>query len=316
MAANPLEAMSHSILRFIFWSAVISLPYVAAGAGTSDRAAHDQQVFPTPTPQPHGILRRFTQKDSNHLAEVLRLAQVTFHPPFVAEFCSRDHLSLDTRPRYLADCDAGNSACRYIFAPSERGEARRLEPQLARNSTFHSTFRRQSETDEFIQELARLYSESVTIVQLGHTAEGREMLGTKISTSALVPGMKSAAPKLGFVVLGPQHAREWRRPYSYKCDRLPKDAEDQMEALLGAAPAGRSVYGTPFNMRAFKHSFLLNHIWVFRKFQLKLKRRRRADWQSLRAALSYGFAIPPEWIRPVGEETGVSAYAPKPEFVF
>jgi threonine aldolase len=53
-------------------------------------------------------------------------------------------------------------------------------------------------------------------------------------------------------------------PYSYKCDRLPKDAEDQMEALLGAAQAGRSVYGTQFNVRAFKHSFL--HIWAFENF--------------------------------------------------
>jgi extracellular matrix protein 14 len=45
------------------------------------------------------------------------------------------------------------------------------------NSTFHSTFHRQSETDEPMQELVRLYPESVTIVQPGHSAEGREMLG-------------------------------------------------------------------------------------------------------------------------------------------
>ncbi|KAJ7480255.1 hypothetical protein B0H11DRAFT_2025476, partial [Mycena galericulata] len=35
-------------------------------------------------------------------------------------------------------------------------------------------------------------------------------------------------------------------PYSYKCDKLPKDVEDQMEALFGAAQAGRRVYGTGF----------------------------------------------------------------------
>ncbi|KAJ7669869.1 hypothetical protein DFH06DRAFT_1037872 [Mycena polygramma] len=35
-------------------------------------------------------------------------------------------------------------------------------------------------------------------------------------------------------------------PYPYECDRQPKDVEDQMEALLGAAQAAKSVYGTPF----------------------------------------------------------------------
>ncbi|KAJ7856271.1 hypothetical protein B0H14DRAFT_2578995 [Mycena olivaceomarginata] len=281
MAANPLEAMSNSILRFIFWSAVISLPYVAAGAGTGDRAAHDQQVFPTPTPQPHGILRRFTQKDSNHLAETHDL----------------DIWQIATQGTQHVD----------IYSPRPRLASRvpfcRPRTLLAISALqFHI----QSETDEFIQELARLYSESVTIVQLGHTAEGREMLGTKISTSALVPGMKSAAPKLGFVVLGPQHARE--------CDRLPKDAEDEMEALLGAAQAGRSVYGTPFNMRRLAlicsaSGNILDHMYSTAGIKY-------AYAAFLRDMGTYGFAIPPEWIRPVGEETGVSAYAPKPEFVF
>jgi hypothetical protein len=52
-----------------------------------------------------------------------------------------------------------------------------------------------------MEEMARLHPESVTILQLGHTGEEREMLGMKISA----PG---TGPKLGFVVLGPQHARE------------------------------------------------------------------------------------------------------------
>ncbi|KAJ7466653.1 hypothetical protein B0H11DRAFT_1921841 [Mycena galericulata] len=40
-------------------------------------------------------------------------------------------------------------------------------------------------------------------------------------------------------------------PYSYKCDKLPKDAENQMEVLLGAAQAGRGVYGTGFATGTF-----------------------------------------------------------------
>ncbi|KAJ7048836.1 hypothetical protein C8F01DRAFT_1379375 [Mycena amicta] len=41
-----------------------------------------------------------------------------------------------------------------------------------------------------------------SLLQLGHTAEGREMLGLRVSKP-------SNATKLGFMVMGPQHAREW-----------------------------------------------------------------------------------------------------------
>ncbi|KAJ7343834.1 hypothetical protein DFH08DRAFT_871334 [Mycena albidolilacea] len=481
MAVNPLEAMSHSILRFIFWSAVISLPYVAAGA------AHDQQVFHTPAPQPHGILRRFTPKNSNHLAEVLRLAQThdldiwqiaTEGTPHVDIYSPPSALSLPSA--LLSIPHSASNISVAIPHPGPR-EVKPADWNLSslENSTFHSTFHRQSETDEFIQELARLHPESVTIEQLGHTAEGREMLGMKISKSASASGMTSAAPKLGFVVLGPQHAREWvatstalylahallanasehnslapllevydfhiipspnpdgyeyswdidrfwyknrqivgpgakcvgidmnrnwgfhwkphakhpllwdspsdldlddlnedddadlkkkkkkkkkqkaepadpcshwypghrafeahevnnlanyltkihgvgrgakggvaawvdlrsygqmlATPYSYKCDRLPKDAEDQMEALLGAAQAGRSVHGTQFNTGSLCELLyrapgnILDYVYSTASIKY-------AYAAFLRDTGTYGFAIPPEWIRPVGEETGV-----------
>jgi len=35
-------------------------------------------------------------------------------------------------------------------------------------------------------------------------------------------------------------------PYSYSCNRMPKDAEDQIEAALGAANALRQAHGTYF----------------------------------------------------------------------
>jgi hypothetical protein len=43
-------------------------------------------------------------------------------------------------------------------------------------------------------------------------------------------------------------------PYSYSCKATPKDAEDQLEAAMGAANALRTVHGTPFVV-----SLLTNH---------------------------------------------------------
>lgn len=40
-------------------------------------------------------------------------------------------------------------------------------------------------------------------------------------------------------------------PYSYSCKRYPKDAEDQIEAGLGAARALQDVHGTTFMVSGF-----------------------------------------------------------------
>lgn len=37
-------------------------------------------------------------------------------------------------------------------------------------------------------------------------------------------------------------------PYSYNCKRIPKDAEDQIEAAMGAAKAIKNAHGTAFTV--------------------------------------------------------------------
>lgn len=66
-----------------------------------------------------------------------------------------------------------------------------------------------------MQKLAELHPEIVTIHNIGHSAEGREMLALTLS----IPSVDTAAHtvpgpgKLGFVIVGAQHAREVRPPF-------------------------------------------------------------------------------------------------------
>ena len=57
-----------------------------------------------------------------------------------------------------------------------------------------------------MQDIANLYPELVSVVQLGHSGEGREMLGMKISRPSEVEN--ELVQKKGFVITGAQHARE------------------------------------------------------------------------------------------------------------
>lgn len=81
------------------------------------------------------------------------------------------------------------------------------------NSTYHSSYHPLWEVDAFIHELARLYPETASVFELGHSAEGREMWGLKISRQS--SANESATPKLGFVITGAQHAREVRSFLSF-----------------------------------------------------------------------------------------------------
>lgn len=71
-----------------------------------------------------------------------------------------------------------------------------------KNNTFHDSYHPLHEIDMFISELVDSFPELVTVIKLGHSAEGREMLGVKLSRNI---GKK---PRLGFVIHGAQHARE------------------------------------------------------------------------------------------------------------
>ncbi|CDZ98302.1 peptidase m14 [Phaffia rhodozyma] len=91
-------------------------------------------------------------------------------------------------------------------------------------------------------------------------------------------------------------------PFSYSCDDFPPDAEDLMEALLGAAKALRSVQGT-----AYKTGQVCELVyraagdsvdWTYGNQEIK--------WSAsmeLPDTGTYGFLLPPREIRPVAEET-------------
>lgn len=83
------------------------------------------------------------------------------------------------------------------------------------NTTYHNSYHPLFEIDSFMDHLAALYPEHVSLYELGHSAEGREMLamhihedyseGEKVETKR-----KTRTPKgkKGFVIMGAQHARE------------------------------------------------------------------------------------------------------------
>ncbi|KAI0764918.1 hypothetical protein C8Q74DRAFT_1284717 [Fomes fomentarius] len=79
------------------------------------------------------------------------------------------------------------------------------------NTTYHAVYHPLYEIESFMEDLASSNPSLVQLVNLGHSSEGREMLGMKISKefSLLSSGRSSSTKKAGFVITGAQHAREW-----------------------------------------------------------------------------------------------------------
>ncbi|TFY70250.1 hypothetical protein EVG20_g2767 [Dentipellis fragilis] len=89
------------------------------------------------------------------------------------------------------------------------------------NATFHAAYHTLVGIDAFVGALADGYPQQVTLVQLGHSGEGREMYAVEIQgVGELGSGSGSASGEeegggggekreMGFVVTGAQHAREW-----------------------------------------------------------------------------------------------------------
>ncbi|TFY63501.1 hypothetical protein EVJ58_g3211 [Rhodofomes roseus] len=307
------------------------------------------------------------------------------------------------------------------------------------NTTFHSEYHPLDEIEDFVQVMAGMYPDLVQLVNIGHSAEGREMAAMRISK----PGTKTKV-KPGFVLTGAQHAREWvatstvlylthalvsssseayamsslldlydfhiipvpnpdgyvytwehdrfwyknrqiigpyekcvgidmnrnwghkwkaradfptatikkksktptdpctpwypghrafespevnnianyittlpalkayldlrsygqmvSTPFAYSCKKTAKDAEDQIEAALGAARAIRLAHGTSFTVGSLCSMLYKapgNVVdWMYAKAGIKYSYAVH-----LRDTGTYGFSLPPEWIRPVGEET-------------
>jgi len=91
-------------------------------------------------------------------------------------------------------------------------------------------------------------------------------------------------------------------PFSYSCKKFPRDAEDQLEAALGAVSALRQPYGTSFMTGTLCSMFYRAHgnivDWMYKRAGIKYSYAAH-----LRDTGTYGFALPPHLIRPVGEET-------------
>ncbi|KIM38505.1 hypothetical protein M413DRAFT_447732 [Hebeloma cylindrosporum] len=91
-------------------------------------------------------------------------------------------------------------------------------------------------------------------------------------------------------------------PYSYTCNRVPKDAEDQIEAALGASQKLKSIHGTDFqtgSLCSMLYAAPGNILdWMYSREAIKY-----SYVAHLRDTGTYGFALPAKWIRPTGEET-------------
>ncbi|KAI0321427.1 hypothetical protein OF83DRAFT_1099774 [Amylostereum chailletii] len=91
-------------------------------------------------------------------------------------------------------------------------------------------------------------------------------------------------------------------PYSYSCKRSPKDAEDQLEAISGAAHMMKKSHGTSFTTGTLCSTLYRapgNVVdWMYHQVGVKYSFAAH-----LRDTGTYGFALPEQWIRPVGEET-------------
>ena len=79
------------------------------------------------------------------------------------------------------------------------------------NTTFHNEYHPLYEVDEFLEHIAALFPERVTLFELGHSAEGREMYAVRISSNADTV-VRGGERRKGFVISGAQHAREVRLP--------------------------------------------------------------------------------------------------------
>ncbi|KAG7095009.1 hypothetical protein E1B28_005803 [Marasmius oreades] len=91
-------------------------------------------------------------------------------------------------------------------------------------------------------------------------------------------------------------------PFSYSCNRYPTDLEDQTEAAQGAIASLKNVHGTVFAAGSLCSNLYTapgNLIdWMYKRVGIKY-----TYVAHLRDTGTYGFALPAELIRPVGEET-------------
>ena len=100
------------------------------------------------------------------------------------------------------------------------------------NTTFHDSYHPLPQIENFMQELVDAHPETARLINLGRSAEGRDILGLTISIGdddeseefngekkkrkkkKKKKGPRKQKEKLGFVIQGAQHAREvFRLPF-------------------------------------------------------------------------------------------------------
>ncbi|PPQ67200.1 hypothetical protein CVT24_011271 [Panaeolus cyanescens] len=188
-------------------------------------AVAEQHFFNAAGGSEQGSLRRFTQS----IQQVLSTAQEhdldVWHATsaFVDVYSPPDAPIL---PENLISL-AHTTTLVPARAPIQRRAQSNWDLGSLDNSTFHDFYHPLYEVEAFLHQLADSHPEITRLVKLGHSAEGREMLGLTISTGEYEEEEdkrkknkdknkpKPRTPiahegqKLGFVVLGAQHAREW-----------------------------------------------------------------------------------------------------------
>lgn len=84
-------------------------------------------------------------------------------------------------------------------------------------------------------------------------------------------------------------------PFSFTCDAMPKDAENQLEAALGAISALKKPYGTSFVVRPFPYvmtSQILIHLLQAGSLCSMFYQAHGniVDWMYKRAGIKYSYA--------------------------
>lgn len=72
---------------------------------------------------------------------------------------------------------------------------------------FHSQYHSAANITRFMKSLIQTFPNHTSLFHIGHSAEGKKLVGIKIASPEPVP--IGGKPRKGMVILGAQHAREW-----------------------------------------------------------------------------------------------------------
>ena len=84
------------------------------------------------------------------------------------------------------------------------------------NTTFHESYHPLSQIEDFMREIADAYPQTASLINIGRSAEGRDIFALTISAEEIVEDygerkkkkLGRQREKFGFVIQGAQHARE------------------------------------------------------------------------------------------------------------